>query len=284
VRRIRALVEDGHVLDARLAGEAEHVGALHAAMVGDAEGRVRCLERAAAHAERAGDARAGATHLGALALAVLELGDRARAEQVARRALALASEVRTGSAGARARLALGLVLSTIKTARAEARGLLEEAHAELSLYDEIRDAGWAEAGLAELDLIEGQYESAEVRARGAVAALEHVPSARPWALALHASALLALERPADAVEPARTAASLVLGDDAVIFQEAFAPLVLVYALSATGDTAGAREAIGSAFARLRDRARSIEAADVRARFLATPDATRTQSLHDAARS
>ena len=278
--RIAVLVASGRGVDARLAGEAEHVLAIDAWAAGRLEEAVRRLREACAHAERAGDARGASDHLGTLAVLLAELGASDEAEKTAQLTIARAQAVHVGTWNAQGMLAAGLVAARAGGRGDEARLLLDDAYAELSHAEEARLAGWAGATLAELDLEAGRPDAAEPRAREAVETLAHVPSLRAWATAIWSRALHRLDRPREALATARIAVDLARAHG-VMFGDALPSLVLAEVLETAGDRFGAHATLERAGKRMRERSSAIGDESLRVAYLGTVDVARTLTLEAA---
>jgi tetratricopeptide (TPR) repeat protein len=130
-----------------------------------------------------------------------------------------------------------------------------------------RFQGYAEAYLSVTEYLAGDYPRAEQHARAAAAAWETVLSARPFAIALLARALLAQGRPAEALVSARDAFAQLESLGVVDDGEATIRLALAECLVAAGDTLATREVLDKAVSRILTSAEAIEDPASRESFL-----------------
>jgi len=166
------------------------------------------------------------------------------------------------------------------------RGALEEAYEVASRTTAV----WQARGLRELegpgrrvlaDLLcrRGEFAAAERTARTALALLTVQPLEHMAATATLAAALLAQGRAAEALVAAEEAMHQYEALGAFGFRGAYARLVHVEALEATGDHAGACRALSVARDRLQSQAAKIGDLALRRRFLEDlPENARTLAL------
>ena len=149
----------------------------------------------------------------------------------------------------------------------EARAVGEQALAVTIAQNDRRFQGFAEAYLSVTEYLAGDSARAEHFARAAMATWEAVRSARPFAVALLARALLAQGRLAEALPLARDAfaqlESLVIVDDG----EATIRLALAECLIAAGDQPVAQQAVATTARWLQSRAATIDDPAMRESFL-----------------
>ena len=108
------------------------------------------------------------------------------------------------------------------------------------------------------EYLAADYARAERYARAAVATWEPALSSRPFAIALLARALLAQDRPAEALLSARDAYAQLESLGVVDDGEATIRLALAECLMAVGTTAAAREVLDKAAGRILASAEAIE--------------------------
>jgi tetratricopeptide (TPR) repeat protein len=231
----------------------------------DTAGYLEMQERAAHHAERAGDVRAACQARGNAGYAAMELGDYAGAERGLRATIEVADRMGLRTVAAAARHNLGLALLRL--------GALDEAldveREAVKSYEALGDARMEGAGRIYLATIldaAGDAEGAEREARAAVEGTGGAP-VHHLALATLAAVLLARGRASEALELARDAASALDASGQIEEGAALVGLVHAEALLATGQTNEARSAIEAVRDRLVQRARSIRDTERRESFL-----------------
>jgi tetratricopeptide (TPR) repeat protein len=149
----------------------------------------------------------------------------------------------------------------------EARTAGKQALAITVAQNDRRFQGYAETSLSVIEYLAGDYPRAEQHARAAVAAWETVLSARPFAIALLARALLAQGRNPEALVSARDAFAQLESLGVVDDGEATIHLALAECLIAAGDTLAAREVLEKAVSRILASAEAIEDPASRESFL-----------------
>ncbi len=276
-----ALLQAGHPeLATRLLGLAErtpatepqeraYVSAAHASQArvrGDAA-RYLALQRQALEAwEEAGDRRMACTGRLNVGYAYFRLGCYADAERYLSEVIERARPLALSHVATAARCNLGLVLISAGKPE-EALRCETEAVQVFEAQGDRRLEGASRTCLARALLDLGRMDAAEQEARRAVTLLEKVAPLCPPALAVLAEVLLAKERPADALAPARQAAAALDVPGGMEEGEAHAGLTFARALDASGDRAAAREAIAAARARIEAHAAKISDPVLRRSFL-----------------
>jgi tetratricopeptide (TPR) repeat protein len=149
----------------------------------------------------------------------------------------------------------------------EARSVGQQALTVTIAQNDRRFQGYAEAYLSVTEYLAGDYPRAEKHARAAAAAWETVLSARPFAIALLARALLAQGRHAEALVSACDAFAQLESLGVVDDGEATIHLALAECLIAAGDTLAAREVLEKAVSRILASAEAIEDPASRESFL-----------------
>jgi tetratricopeptide (TPR) repeat protein len=251
--------------------------ATHALFRGDTVAYLEMQERAAEHADRAGDIRAACQARGNAGYAAMELGDYCAAERGLRATIATADRMGLRTVAAAARHNLGLVLLRL--------GALDEAleveRDAVASYEALGDAKMEGAGRIYLATIldaAGDPEGAEREAREAVRETEGAP-VHHLALATLAAVLLARGHAADALEHARDAVRALEATGHIEEGAALVGLVHAEALLATGHRGAARAAIEAVRDRLVRRAHSIRDAHRRESFLhSVPENARILAL------
>jgi len=253
-------------LDPILVGRAERMRVNLSRSSGNLAEVVACMKRVVDHFHCIGHRREACAALGNLGVSLLEVGQLEEAEVCARQVLATVQKMDL-------KYMLGCGLQALTNILAyqgtldEARVFGQQAIAMTSAQHDRRFQGFAEAYLSVTEYLAGDYARSEHFARAALATWETVPTARPFAVALLARALLAQGRLAEALPLARDAfaqlESLVIVDDG----EATIRLALAECLSATGDQSAAKEAVATTAQWLRTRAETIDDPALRESFL-----------------
>ena len=258
-------------------GEIELLAARFAAFAGDTGEYAVRADEARRLFEAAGDVRRTLNQHSNYGYALLELGRIEDAEREIRAALHAAREARLTKVVAFAHHNLGLALGLL--------GRLDDAvEHETRAIEELREAGHRrlEAGsriyLALILRLAGDLDAALAEARAAEEQLREVaPPLRPFALATAAAIHLDRGEPDEALRLATEAREA--GGAQIEAGESLVRLVYAEALRATGDEAGARDAIREAEARLRERAAKIQDPAYRESFLTgVPENARTIEL------
>jgi tetratricopeptide (TPR) repeat protein len=208
-----------------------------------------------------------------------ELGAYAEAQRALAAALAGAS--RLGIAGVLAATKHNLGWALARLGRLdEARSLEVEAVRAFHAQGDRRMESGSRTYLARIHLLAGELDAAEREATAAVDLLvDAPPAARACALASLAQALLAQDRPDDALAHARAAIAPALDAGRLEEGEALVRLAHAEALHAVGEDAAARRAIAAAEQRLLERAAAIGDPAWRSLFLeAVPEHARTVAL------
>ncbi len=230
---------------------------------------VDCFEEyRAAHAAYlgAGDLRASSIALQSLAYAQMRVGLYAEAAGALRDAVAASERMGLRHAALGAAHNLGLALARLGQLD-EARELEENAATVFEAEGNPRIAAGARAYLANAHLLAGDVAAAEREARKAIAIGTSAPSVRALAYATLADALLAAKDIAGAVAAAREAKRILDEIGGVDEGDTLLRLVYARALDASGDVAGARDAIVDARTRLLDRAAKITDPALRSSFV-----------------
>ncbi|ACY16134.1 serine/threonine-protein kinase PknK [Haliangium ochraceum] len=268
----------GAGIDAITAAHVYHLRSFHAAQGGYPDVFLPNLEAAVAAFERAGDIRNVELERSTIAWAWSEIGFFDHAAELARKNLAACIASGNQQAATYAKLNLGQILGYIGGNEDEARRLIAEAAEESRAVSNPRSEGWANALVATLDYRAGDPLASERHAARAVELLRASPGLRVWGQALHARALVALGRAAEALPKAEEAMEHLRRFGGLLQGNALPPLVLASALDATGQPDAAREALNLALERLAERAARLSDPDWRARYVALPDHAATRAL------
>ncbi len=231
--------------------------------------------------ESSADVRRMAEMLTAIGAALGEVGVLEEAEPRLVAALATAERLDLQSVTPSVLLSLSLVRAHL--------GRLDDAFATADrargIARQQRDRrleGSAELGLATVTHLAAKHADSAAHATAAVGLLQEVPSLLPAAVAALARALLAQGRLPEALPKAREANALADAGGRVIDDgegEGMIRLILVECLFASGDEAGAREALRKAFHRLKEKAAAIDKPEWCAAFLKRlPDHARIMDL------
>ncbi len=229
-------------------------------------------EDALAHAEAAesafrvaGDQRNACMMSGIRGFALSELGAYEEAERILIDTLRMAERLGLAAVAAGARSNLGMVYLHLGN-KGLAEAMEREAVAALESHDR-RQEGGSRVYLAMILRDVGKLDVAEHEARRALALLEAAPALRPLAGAVLASILLATGKAQDALETAREAMRWFDAGGNLEEGDALLRLTLARSLVAIGDRARARDVIADARHRLRERAATIQRAELKKTFL-----------------
>jgi tetratricopeptide (TPR) repeat protein len=265
-RTLALLEESKERLEPTIVGRAESLKAQIARSKGNPAEVMAGDKRAVEHYESIGNRRAACESLGNLGVSLLEVGQLEKAESCMRQVLATARKL-----GIKIILGGGLVnLTTILAYRGsldEARTVGLQALTVTIAQDDRRFRGYAEGYLSVTEYLAADYARAEHYARAAMTTWETVVSARPFAIALLARALLAQDRRAEALLSARDAYAQLERLGVVDDGEATIRLALAECLIAVGDTLAAREVLEKAAKRILASAEAIEDPAIRESFL-----------------
>jgi len=229
-----------------------------------------------------GDLRSAVTNRGEFGFTQVELGAYEEAVRTLREVLDFADRLgRLAYARLAAQQNLGIALARL--------GRLEEARAaELFALEASRASGDARmegdsrAILAEIHLLAGELDDAQMQARAAIDVLAVAPPARAAAFAVHAQIELARGDVATAATSARQAHQLLEQLHALYTGESLVRLIWAEVLHASGHAADAAEAIATARDRLLVRAHRITDPHLRRCFLENVrENARTLALADA---
>jgi tetratricopeptide (TPR) repeat protein len=228
--------------------------------------------------EAAGDLRQACMMRGNAAFFSAEIGAAVEAAALGRAVLAEAERMGLSSTAGTAKSNLGYALCRLGETD-EAEALEIAAVAESVAQQNRRFEATSRAYLADILKRRGDLVAADAEARRAVALLAAYRPLLPVALAILCGVLLAQGRAPEALSCAREAYGVLEALGQVEEGESRVRLCLVEALDATGDRAGAREAVASARARLLARADKIASPAWRRRFLEdVPENARTLAL------
>ena len=262
-----------------LAARYQAVQALRRLRDGDQVGAIDLLQVALASASATGDVGTMCELRVSLASVWADLGQFETAEALLRQTLEQAQTIELHYITTAVLINLGPVL-THAGRLGEARRIAMQALNFARKQGDLRGEGAAQLFLATISFVAGEHQGSEQRARRA--AEIGSPSQRPSALAAVARALLAQDRPAEALEQARAAAAELATRATrgrVERYESLVHLVLAEALAANGEDAAARATLAGAAARLQARAAELGNAEWRRSFLAkVPDNARTLVL------
>jgi tetratricopeptide (TPR) repeat protein len=215
---------------------------------------------------RIGDTRAACQQRVNLGFMQCELGQFEAAETTLRAALAAAERMGLDVVRSAALHNLGYALRGLsrwaEAERAELRAI-----AAFAAQGDRRGEGLSRAILASILIASRELADAEREARAAVAALESSPAGRALGLAVLADVLLEQGRIQEALKVAGEADRLLEVAGRVIEQESLLRVVIADAHWASGSASTARDMVRRACARLREKARVIDDAEVLESFL-----------------
>ena len=227
---------------------------------------------------RIGDEKQVLRYTNSVAYDCVEVGRYEEALALLAEAIPRAEHLRLGTTPAIMRQNYALALHRSGRVQ-EGAELQRRALAELEAKGDIRFAGGSRMYLAMALLDLGEVVEALACATRSAEEMSYSETAQATALAVTADALLALGRPAEALETAGRAWEWLRSGGAVEEGEARVRLSWVRALAANGQGAAAREALADAITRLNARAETIPDPAMRASFLhAVPDHAATLSL------
>ncbi|GAB4570568.1 MAG: hypothetical protein Tsb0020_25470 [Haliangiales bacterium] len=266
----------------RTAAQVSSVRALAAAQQGDLSAARDFLERAIDAFEQAGDVPNAILERNTLSAFEIELGRYDRAVNLAQHNLSLL-RAGTNRVGYHfARITLGYCMGLERLRRNEGREILT---ASIEAYRKLQRPpleGFGLIRLAAIDYLDSRFDDAERHAARAVVCLEPSPSVLSWALAMHARALMALERRSESLIQAKRSMRLHRQQGGLIFGASLPPLALGQALMAHGAADDAARAATEALAYLDLRAASLLDSGARQSFLATPENIATYRMAEAA--
>ena len=265
LERIAAVEQGLAGTDVGAAGQLDAIRAGHSLYAGDAEGCLRLSQSAIQRFELAGDVRAVAMQLVFVGDSYKELGLYEQAEGPLREAITTASRMGLRVVAALAKLNLGALLG-YRGATDEALAVGREAVDAFTVYGDHRLQIAARAYFALVSIAAGKLDQAERIAREATTIPSRSPSTHAFALGVLATALLALGRAEEALEPAREAVRTI-DEGAVEEGESMIRLAHAEALMATGDEEGARRAIAAARDRVLRRAEALRDPATRRAYL-----------------
>jgi tetratricopeptide (TPR) repeat protein len=265
-RTLALLEESRERLDPILIGRAETMRAHMAGYKGKTAEAVAGFRRAVDYYENLGHRRVACEALGNLSVYLLELGQLEEAEACVRRVLATAHKLDLKYMAGGALNSLANILA-FRGSLDDARAAGEQALAIAGAQNDRRWKGYAEAYLSVTEYLARDYARAEHYARAAMTTWETALSARPFALALLARAVLAQGRKAAALLNAQDACSQLESLGAVDDGEATIRLALAECLIAAGDTLAARGILEKASGRILASAEAIEDPAIRESFL-----------------
>jgi eukaryotic-like serine/threonine-protein kinase len=234
---------------------------------------------ASRHFEELGDLR-GVCSLGNSIgwLQATELGLHADAERTLRQSHELSVRLGLTRSISAAKQNLGVALMHLGRLD-EARRLIAESADEFELAGDGRLAGGSRFYLTLLETVAGNLDRAEAEALAALELAREVPTTTACALAALSLALVAADRPQDALARARASYAIFEDLGGIEEGESLILLALAEALRARGDAHTARETIARARARLEERAARMVDPAIRRSFLEkVPEHARTLEL------
>jgi tetratricopeptide (TPR) repeat protein len=252
--------------DPALLGWADDARSSVAMLEGDMGACVLLMASAGRHFVAAGDLRQACVEDGYVGYGYLELGAFDEAERALRECIVRAERLGLPHTVASAGHNLGLALA-MQGKVEEAVRLLRNA---ITTFDELRDNRLACASRRYLSValtLAGDLDGAEEETRRALAKSESGGPARAASLAFCASVLLLRERSTEGLAFAREAHEILREFGSIDTEDALVRRVYAEALHATGDIAGAREAIAEAKSELIRRAAKISDPAWRKSFL-----------------
>lgn len=258
-------------IDSRTTGHINVIRGYRAAYESSWESALRYLERAADAFAKAGDIRNMLMERTSVAAYWAELGCFERAVTLCEQNLEHCRKSKSPMAITFARAHLGYFFTYCKGCESSARALLTEVIGEYRTTGNPRMEGWSLVRLATLELMDGNLAAAEQAASRAAVLMECSQGFQPWALAVHARTLLALDRASEAVIQARRATAVLRRLGGALHAESLPPHILAEALCVIGDHTSAGEAINDAIARIERGARKIADPTIRDRYLAIPE-------------
>jgi len=265
-RTLALLEECKERLNPILVGRAESLRAHLASNGGKRADQVAAFRRAADYYESIGYRRVACEALGNLGVSFLEAGQLEEAETCMRQVLATAQQLDLKYIIGGALQAFTNILA-YRGSLDEARAVGQQALTATTAQNDRRFQGYAEAFLSVTEYLAADYARAEYYARAAMTTWEPVLSVRPFAIALLARALLAQDRPAEALLSARDAYAQLESLGVVDDGEATIRLALAECLIAAGDSIAAREVLDKAAKRILASAEAIEDPAIRESFL-----------------
>jgi tetratricopeptide (TPR) repeat protein len=265
-RTLALLEERKERLEPILVGRAESLRAQIARNRGRPTEVIAGDRRAVDYYESIGDRRTACESLGNLGVSLLEIGQLEEAEICMRQVLATAQKLDLKYMLGGALQGLTNILA-YRGSLDEARVVGQQALAATTAQNDRRFQGYAEAYLSVTEYLAADYAPAEHHARAAMTTWEPVLSSRPFAIALLARALVAQDRPAEALLSARDAYAQLESLGVVDDGEATIRLALAECLIAVGDTLAAREVLEKAAGRILASAEAIEDPAIRESFL-----------------
>jgi eukaryotic-like serine/threonine-protein kinase len=252
--------------DPALLGWADDAKSSVAMLEGDMGACVLLMSSAARHFVQAGDLRQACVEDGYVGYGYLELGAFDEAEKVLRECIVRAERLGLPHVVASAGHNLGFACA-MQGKLEEAIRLLRAAIATFVAHDDNRLECASLKYLAAALALAGDLEGAEEASRAALNRLESGGPSRAMALAHHASVLLQKGRAAEALPFAHEARAILSELGSLDTEEALVRRAFAECLHATGDLAGAREAITEAQGELVRRAVKISNPTWRRSFL-----------------
>ncbi len=276
-RRGRPIADD----NPGVLGAMRGIFAIRALWFGDPSAYLTGMELASEAYERAGDRRHACMARLNFGSVLLEVGAFADALRALKEGLAVSERMGIQPINALARCNIGMALARLGDAQAgaEVEALAIEA---FTAQGDRRMEGACRIYLAAIKKLGGDLAGAIAEARAASAILEESPPTRACALARLADVLLEAGRAADALDASREAIRIIDSTRGTDEGESLARVSFARALDATGDKAGAHDAIAAARERVLARAARISVAAWRDSFLnAIPENARTLALASA---
>jgi tetratricopeptide (TPR) repeat protein len=266
-KRTLALLEESRErLEPILIGRAESLQAHIAVNKGNLAEAAFGFNRVACYYESIGHRRAACESLGNLSVSLLELGQLEEAEACMRQLLATAKKLALNFIVGGGLANLTAILA-YRGSLDDARSVGQRALSVTIAQNDRRFQGCTEAYLSLAEYLAGDHPRAEQYARAAIATWATVLSSRPFAIALLARALLAQERPAEALIAAREACAQLESLGVVDDGDPTIRLALAECLIATGDTLAARDVLDKAASRILASAEAVDDSAIRESFL-----------------
>ena len=269
--RVRSLAESTPGLDPLTLAQVHHVHAIRYIYANQMDRALARIEATVAEFERAGDLRNVALERTSRALCHSFVGDYRRAEELLRENLTFCEALDAQQAIVFTKVTLGGTLGQQDERLEEARQLLQETLETCRAVGNRVMEGWSYCYLSAVEHRAGNHEEEERLARCAVERLEIAPSFEAWALGALARSLLARERFADALEPARRAMTWVRELGAISHREGLVFEVLARALHHAGDRDAALATVREGLERVRQRAADLQDEQLRRCFLDIDD-------------
>jgi tetratricopeptide (TPR) repeat protein len=268
-------------IDLRLLGQLHSVMAVRSRFDDDLEGAFRHAESAVTAFEAARDLPNTLVERNTLALAWISMGFFDRGVEMCRRNMAECEAHNLPAGVAAAMSHMGFAMGLMERDLDEGRQWLERALVTYRRAGNRRMEGLTLARLGHLELVADNAARAARLAERAIVLLERVEGFLPWALGVHAHALLRLGRLAQARAQVERAVEMLARVFGSVYSTSPSLAVLAEVRRASGDLAGARSAMSRAVSGIHARAARFTDPEWRAQYLRMPGNQRILALADA---